>query len=822
MTTQMNTRASNADKHPGEIHKVLSQQTSSEVALHKKHKKAEQDKKNAAVIRQKEHIATLENKLDKKYAKKFAHAPAAPSRPATASIGRAKHATTVAAAVANDNNNDPADNCDNMARPKASSRPRPKAKKKPGPVSTNVNKDTEAPANVVVKQKPRQKKVTPADEEEIGVDGSDDDEMLIDDDDSPAPKPVVRKRVRKDAAKKASTKADKSNEGEDISEPEEITKVVRRSVAERATFRADVDKRRMVQVENNAAAVTAGKGKPDASTVRSIGFKTDIKKWSVAIAPHGPPASDSNTSRSHSVLTSAKSSTLAAQSTTSKRKQKVPEPEPESATEDNEDFGLLDNNAEDLARERASLRANTGAEEASTDVVLLSSPPPSPPLLPCHHLPREHLSSVEEIATPPEHRFSTPENIPSPDEHHEVLSLKRCRADSTKEGDRNEEELRGQDHDQEDEQDEDIALDSEPESAPVAKSKSRTTDMCDVDIQPAKRLKPASGKAIISKTAKGDKDKKVDSGKDDTTGKRKKKHNTNTLPSHAHKNRRWALIFLLTFLTWLARQKDVWGPSNNKILTALQNIWRAVYNKELPLEQDAIDGAVFTLCKQRATKWCSNFGSTASAVLSLSFAAEEMYAYDDVDANRVEYASGLLIANTFMFENVPEDGSQPSGNFRGPLYAATLATHHAAIRGRVKVPEYDNEECYAPCSAMTLACATAEHACQLAADGQLGDLESVVDNLIAYQASGKQSCPIKKSSTALANFSEANWKWATDLYWAGIASMDDGYLANTFRATGAHTNGGEDKAMDGVALADPRAKLPQNCTSLILLSLLPY
>ncbi|EIW73722.1 hypothetical protein CONPUDRAFT_170444 [Coniophora puteana RWD-64-598 SS2] len=244
-------------------------------------------------------------------------------------------------------------------------------------------------------------------------------------------------------------------------------------------------------------------------------------------------------------------------------------------------------------------------------------------------------------------------------------------------------------------------------------------------------------------------EKATDASKDGNISKRKKKYNKKTLPSHANTNRRWARVFIPTFFAWLARQKDVWGPSNNKVLNALRNIWRVVYNEELPPEQDAIDGAVFNLCKQRANEWRSNFGSTASAVLSLSFTAEDMYGYEDAEADRVEYARGLLVANVFMFENVPDDDSPPSGNFRGPLYAATLATHRAAIRGRVKVPEYDDdEEFYAPRGAMTLACAAAERACQLAADGQLGDLEAVVDDLVTFQASGKQSCPIKKGRTS--------------------------------------------------------------------------
>ncbi|EIW75219.1 hypothetical protein CONPUDRAFT_77466 [Coniophora puteana RWD-64-598 SS2] len=629
MSSRMNTRASNAEKHPGDIHKALNRRTSSEVALHKKQKKAEKDKKNAELIRQKERVANLENELDRKYAKKLAHAPTAPPRPAPASKRRSK-ATTADNADSTEDAEDANDHDSDNAAAKTSSGPRAKVKTKSAPARANTDKGdtgTEVPANAPARLKPKpkqMKKQPPLADEAAGVDVSDGDEMAVGDDDDPAPRTVARKRVHKtNPAKKAGTKgkliaisilvtthlclvplqneAKNGDKGDNVFEPEDAMKAVKQSLEDRATFRTGVDKMREVQVpvENSARAApgTAGKGK-SASTARSIGFKTDIKKWSAAVTPRGPPASTSNASHSRSALTSARSSTLVGQSTTSKRKEKAPEPEPEpvpEAFDEDEDHGLTDDNAEDLARERASFRAEA-------NVVLLSSPPPSPPVLPHRHLPRERLSSVEELTTPPGRHFSTPESVSSPIEQPEAPSLKRRRSDSTKNG-ANKEEPEGTvrlDHDQVAEQDEDIVLDSEPESVPIPKNKSRTTDMGDVNIQPAKRLKPASSKAIAVKTEKGDKqdenvEKATDASKDDNISKRKKKYNKKTLPSHANTNRRWARVFIPTFFAWLARQKDVWGPSNNKVLNALRNIWRVVYNEELPPEQDAIDGAVFNL-----------------------------------------------------------------------------------------------------------------------------------------------------------------------------------------------------------------------------------
>ncbi|EIW78818.1 hypothetical protein CONPUDRAFT_155537 [Coniophora puteana RWD-64-598 SS2] len=866
------TRASNADKHPGDIVKAFNRRTTEEVELQKKQKRAAQDKKDADLKRSQRRVADMENELAKKRAREVAHAPVAPAIPA---LKQKVNPHAAAATAVNSNNSDIDRAVSNV--PSGTKTKGKKSNATSG--STNDGKTKAMPKTA--KPKPRQSKVPLAIDD--GADESDGAEEAVNDIDKSAPKPVARKPGKKAAKKTINGGEDsaKANSGLEIEEP---LKVVRRSVAQKATFRNGVDTTRIEAQSKTGAEipVVAAKGKSGAPTTRAIGFKTDVKKWSASVAARGPPASVSTTSRSRNFLTSAKSSTLAPQSiTTSKsvqpgpkatskpkptQKQHHPEPEPELPNEDEDGgFGLSEDNAEDLARERASIRTQAGGR----DVVELSSPPPSPspdlevsssdsPLSlprPFTQVPREHLPSPPEDVTSPLERLSpVSEDITSPSEHH-VSSRpnKRRRVESGDEEDDQGEQAE-LNVEQDEEHDEDAAPDSKPEIQPAAKPKPRTTNMADVEIQAAKRLKNISGKAVVTKPEKAacaGKDTVANSAKNDDaadkskdSSKHKKKHSKDTLPAHARNNNRWARVFIPTFLAWLACQKEVWGPSNKKVLAALRNVWHAVYNEDLPSEQDSIRGAVFTLCKQRANEWRSNFGSTATSVLSLSFADEGMFGNDEAESQRTEYAAGLLVGNAFMYENVPEDGSKPSGNFRSPLYASVLATHRAAIRGRIRVPEYDDEQDdYVPRGALTLACAATERACQLGSNNQLGDLESVVEDLVTFQASGSSGCPILKAksllqthskgrkqvnertgkpSTTLGNFSEANWKWATDLYWSSIERMGDNYLADAFKATEAHARslkrGDEDEEMDDVAHSDPRAMLEENCNILLRFS----
>ncbi|EIW77641.1 hypothetical protein CONPUDRAFT_156841 [Coniophora puteana RWD-64-598 SS2] len=246
------TRASNADKHPGDLHRALNRRTAEEVELQKKQKKAEQEKKNAEMNRSHERVASLENELAKKRAKKVAHAPTAPPFPTTGQKGKPRAAA--AAAVANNDN-------DNDATPKVPSRPKLKTTKSSAANSSKGKGNTEGPAKAA-KPKPTQTKaVSPADGQADESDGAGES---VDNNNEPAPKPVARKRGGKGiATKKTNTGGDDGTEANNMVEAKEVVKAVKKSLAESATYRAQVDKKRkeVQPVSGAEISAAAAKGK---------------------------------------------------------------------------------------------------------------------------------------------------------------------------------------------------------------------------------------------------------------------------------------------------------------------------------------------------------------------------------------------------------------------------------------------------------------------------------------------------------------------------------------------------------------------------------
>ncbi|EIW78269.1 hypothetical protein CONPUDRAFT_91761 [Coniophora puteana RWD-64-598 SS2] len=117
----------------------------------------------------------------------------------------------------------------------------------------------------------------------------------------------------------------------------------------------------------------------------------------------------------------------------------------------------------------------------------------------------------------------------------------------------------------------------------------------------------------------------------------------------------------------------------------------------------------------------------------------------------------------------------------------TLAVHWGGIRGYSNTSEStETATPYAPRGAMALCAAACERACALAAEGKLGKLEDIIVDIADYKASGAAGSTLTraktllknsqqrqevnertgKASTHLSNFSEQNWKRATDGYWA--------------------------------------------------------
>ncbi|EIW74522.1 hypothetical protein CONPUDRAFT_169909 [Coniophora puteana RWD-64-598 SS2] len=570
----------------------------------------------------------------------------------------------------------------------------------------------------------------------------------------------------------------------------ESVAAVKKSVADRAVIRNEVNKQRLESV--SMADSAKGKNDDSAPAFEPVSFKLNIKKWSSGVQPHGPTNSTSTSatsSRIQSALTSAKSSTLAGSTIRVKNGQEPasvksapvkPTPVEPAPVDEPGEAGLEDDNEDDLRRERESFDERPAGAACVDEIVVVSSPPASPRPLSPLAVPAKRTSVKRRLDD-----SDSEDSASSVSSTSEIMVIDK------------EDEVIVDEYDHlwdsyslplEQRPWEPLTFDEEDIAQPepdIVEAR-RTTAKTDVEIHSPKPVKKEL--QLESRPAKRVKIEEVEPSANTQEQKEKKKRKNKAprqkdlLPSYCNSDNKWARLFVSTFLKWLGTQKSVWGPTNAKVLDAIRHIWRAVYGEELPAEQDSFSSAAFAICKQRANEWRSSFGSTAVAALVASFVEQGMYGNHDSAQQRVTYANGLLAGNAFMYEDVIN--GKPTHTYHGKLFLITLATHYCAIRTAIEVPELRLSTPYAPKGAMTLCCSAAERACQLAARDKLGDISDILITLAKHHESGRSGSLVNKAknllassgsrkqvnsrtgkkSTTLSNFSEANCKVSTDMF----------------------------------------------------------
>ncbi|KAG2124063.1 hypothetical protein BD769DRAFT_1669554 [Suillus cothurnatus] len=226
------------------------------------------------------------------------------------------------------------------------------------------------------------------------------------------------------------------------------------------------------------------------------------------------------------------------------------------------------------------------------------------------------------------------------------------------------------------------------------------------------------------------------------------------LPPMLTENGSWRRQFVPTVLLWAGSRSSFWTIEAADLLCAMQ----AIFNTMYPGVKYNIQprGPIMGVITQRLCTWCSNFGSTAIALIANFLASlrehEDEDEEEDKDENDLYLAAILAEARAF----------DPKGDAR-----------KAKIHNFIDVPELDTRALSSTKMESVIgACAVAlEHALKLVAEKEKKST-NLKTPLKINKSTGKES------STPLA-FSELNWGQYTTDYHLSIVKHSPKYTTDT-------------------------------------------
>ncbi|KAG2032242.1 hypothetical protein BDR03DRAFT_1025719 [Suillus americanus] len=177
-------------------------------------------------------------------------------------------------------------------------------------------------------------------------------------------------------------------------------------------------------------------------------------------------------------------------------------------------------------------------------------------------------------------------------------------------------------------------------------------------------------------------------------------YQNNDLPEGCQDGNTWRRVFIPTVAHWAGGEVEPWGPEDEDLRDAMQEIWNYIYRGKIQHEISR-SGAVLKVAKQRLMEW---HGGT---LIDLDPAARE------------DFSRAMLKHNRFIFRDnsglVPKDWT---GMWRSPFVLQTFTSHLNFTFGRVEVPNLDTESISAR-AAFALAITAVYRTLQLIIDGNL-------------------------------------------------------------------------------------------------------
>ncbi|KAG1747792.1 uncharacterized protein EDB91DRAFT_1079509 [Suillus paluster] len=153
------------------------------------------------------------------------------------------------------------------------------------------------------------------------------------------------------------------------------------------------------------------------------------------------------------------------------------------------------------------------------------------------------------------------------------------------------------------------------------------------------------------------------------------------LPPACHEDTKWGRIFVPTIFLWLGAQEEPWTIPDKNLLHACREIFKVVYPSIK--YQVVTSGSVFGVVTQHVSEWCSNFGSTAFAIV-VAFCTSNR------DTSAKELSTLFLRQYAFLYPN--PDKINKDETFHSAFILELLTTAHLSrMLGHADVPTLNTD-----------------------------------------------------------------------------------------------------------------------------------
>ncbi|KAG1888205.1 hypothetical protein F4604DRAFT_1916127 [Suillus subluteus] len=202
-----------------------------------------------------------------------------------------------------------------------------------------------------------------------------------------------------------------------------------------------------------------------------------------------------------------------------------------------------------------------------------------------------------------------------------------------------------------------------------------TVSRCENKFPPSKKAKTTHTKSEHSASTAGP---KGDGNWVELVSKARSTYLNTDLPPGCHEDGKWARQFLPTVFLWLGAQDELWTITDVKLLHTCQEIFKVIYPNMV-----VTSGSVFGVVTQHVSKWRSNFGSTALAMV-----------IDFLSSNRDTSPQTLtkLFLDEFAFLYPDPENINKAETFRSAFVQELLATAYLSqIVGHADVPALNTD-----------------------------------------------------------------------------------------------------------------------------------
>ncbi|KAL4072697.1 hypothetical protein V8B97DRAFT_2023439 [Scleroderma yunnanense] len=295
----------------------------------------------------------------------------------------------------------------------------------------------------------------------------------------------------------------------------------------------------------------------------------------------------------------------------------------------------------------------------------------------------------------------------------------------------------------------------------------------------------------------------------------------NDLPAELQEDRQWMKHIIPTFLVWVGSLSNLWVIPDQELMCVLQIVVTTICPNFQDLTAIHPRVPIFVLAVQQLTLWCSNFGSTAIALVAHFLVLSSNNAETDEPSTTQTICNELLEDFAFLYQDL--DAMTPANAFQSHFILHLLASVHLwSCIGCSNISRLSTDMLTEQGikEAIALCCSVLKCAIHLfeSSDLQVDDQNSTCGKPTLKTPLKLNKISRKESSNSFA-FSEQHWGPCTWQYVTLITKHDDAVLKDIVAMANAlimpsMMEMSEDSSFQGDQMAEDIAKAAAQCINL--------